>query len=251
MKTLHSRNSGNIITSMRTNDIASRPETSPLPWFGIWISPREPEDQELVVSPLKPPSEFLEHITKEFCDIGNDPLEDAEMATGEEDDEEVGGTISTEMSSYTLERYLADGEGSIRSQEPSISRPDYLRSTYPIDIKRELQKITSDISDVFRGMNISDDSIPEIHLQDLEASFGSEILEGLEGNTAECETGPQDMSEDGNDIFNLEDGDESVVVGPRDISPELESWISKSSLIVGNSLKPLVGGRKRKASTCQ
>ncbi|KAK6344920.1 hypothetical protein TWF718_006871 [Orbilia javanica] len=264
IEAMHNRISGNIRTSMHTNGVPSR--------LGIWTSPRAPEDQELAVSPLESPPGFLDHISKESCDIGNDPLGDTEMATGEGHDEEVGGTISTETSSYTLERYLADGEGSIRSQEPSISRPDYLRSTDPIDIKRELQKLASDISDVFQGMNISDDSIQETHLQDLEASFGSEILEGLEGNTAGHETNPQDMSEYENDIFSLEDGDESVVVGSPDISPELESWILKSSLIVGSSLKPLVGGategteltfqeedvqlpiphgRKRKASTCQ
>ncbi|KAF3083721.1 hypothetical protein TWF569_007408 [Orbilia oligospora] len=272
MKTLHSRNSDSIGASMHANDTASRPGASPLSWIGLWITPREPEDPELVVSPLEAPPGFLEGVLKETCDIEKDPLGDTEMETGEEHNEDVRGSMPTETSSYTLERYLADGKGSIRSQEPSISRPDYLRSTDLVDIKRELQKITSDISDVFQGMNISDDNIPEINLQDLEASFGSENLEGLEGNTAECETDAQDMSEDGNDIFSLEDGDESVVVGPQDISPELESWISKSSLIVGSSLKPLVGGavdstgltfqeedvhfpiphgRKRKASTCQ
>ncbi|KAF3125189.1 hypothetical protein TWF703_011047 [Orbilia oligospora] len=266
------RNSDSIGASMHANDTASRPGASPLSWIGLWITPREPEDPELVVSPLEAPPGFLEGVLKETCDIEKDPLGDTEMETGEEHNEDVRGSMPTETSSYTLERYLADGKGSIRSQEPSISRPDYLRSTDLVDIKRELQKITSDISDVFQGMNISDDNIPEINLQDLEASFGSENLEGLEGNTAECETDAQDMSEDGNDIFSLEDGDESVVVGPQDISPELESWISKSSLIVGSSLKPLVGGavdstgltfqeedvhfpiphgRKRKASTCQ
>ncbi|KAK6520241.1 hypothetical protein TWF506_000519 [Arthrobotrys conoides] len=272
-KTLHSRNSDIMRASMHGNDTASRPGVSPLSWIGLWTPPREPDDQELVVSPLEPPSGFLESISKESCDIEIDPSGDIEIEAGEGHNEDVRGSIPTEISSYTLERYLADGEGSIRSQEPSISRPDYLCSTDPVDIKlRELQKLTSDISDVFQGMNISDDNISEIHLQDLEASFGSEILEGLEGNTAECETDAQDMSESENDIFSLEDGDESVVVGPRDISPELESWISKSSLIVGSSLKPLVGGavnstglmfqeedvhfhipqrRKRKASTCQ
>ena len=87
----------------------------------------------------------------------------------------------------------------MQSQKPSISRPDFLRSTAPTDITKELQKLESDISDAFQGMNISDDGIPEIHLQDLEASFYSEILEGLEGADAEGETGPQELSEDESD----------------------------------------------------
>ncbi|KAK6522634.1 hypothetical protein TWF281_002071 [Arthrobotrys megalospora] len=269
IETQHSLNCGNRTTLMHLNDVALRSETSPHSWFDRWISPREPEDQELVVSPLETPSGFLDHFSKGSFDIAMDPLGDTEMATGEGQNDELEATIPTETSSYTLVRYLADSEGSMSSQEQSISRPDFLRSTAPIDIRRELQKLESDISDAFQGMNISDDGIPEIHLQDLEASFGSENLEGLEGDDAESETGPQELPEDENDIFSL-DGDEAVVVGPRGISPELESWISKSSLIVGSILKPLVGGvvdgtrsleedvhfhiphgRKRKASTCQ
>ncbi|KAK6496675.1 hypothetical protein TWF481_001664 [Arthrobotrys musiformis] len=247
--TLIGRNSVDTCTiaPINASSIALKPGISPLSRFAAWILPRDPEDQELVVSPLETPSGFLEHIAKDTGDIENDPLGDIEMRTGGEYGEEFRESISPETSSYTLTRFLEDGTGSKRS------------------IERELRQITSDLSDVLQGMKISDVDVPETHMRDLEASFGSENLEGLEGNTAECETDPQDNFEDENDIFSLEDGDEVVVAGPLEISPELESWISKSSLIVGRSLKPFVGGavdstgfpfhiphgRKRKASTCQ
>ncbi|KAK6340358.1 hypothetical protein TWF730_002119 [Orbilia blumenaviensis] len=264
-ETLHSRNGGDVTASMRLDDTTSKAETSPYSYYDRWISFRRPEDHEFAVSPLEAPSGFLENFSKESNSIAKDSLEDTEMTTGEEPYKEP----EAESGSYTLSRFLTYSEGPIRSQETSISRPDFPRSTGPDDIKKELQKLESDISDALQNMDISNDGIPESHLQSLEARFGSENLEGLEGNTAEDETDPQELLEEEEyDILDLEDGNEAIAASARAISPELESWISKSSL-VGSILKPLVGsafssigfpeehvhspvpqGQKRKASTC-
>ncbi|EPS41699.1 hypothetical protein H072_4416 [Dactylellina haptotyla CBS 200.50] len=236
-------------------------------WHDRCISLEVIEDFEcppppLPVSPLQKPDDLMGNISPTVEDMVLDPLGDIEMSTKEETIE--NGRIAVDATgqaadttSYPLVRYLEDGEVSTPSPKPSITRPDIIRSTAPIDIKKELQRFESDISHALEGMKLAADDGVESHLQGLEARFSLDDSKGLAGN----ETDPDD-------IFTL-DGDEAVVFGPRDISSELETWISESSLIVGRSLKPLAGsvvgstsfpeeqvhivphGRKRKASTCQ
>ncbi|KAK6539454.1 hypothetical protein TWF694_009678 [Orbilia ellipsospora] len=241
---------------------ADTPEDPPLAHFESYIPFNKEEEVEsflppLPVSPLRIPSEITERLLQDACDISLDPLYDIEMLTLED---ELDDVVPKDTTSYPLVRYLEDRGTSRLSQTPSINRPDIIRSTAPIDIQTELQRLESDISDALEGMNIATADTTEAHAR--VSPEGSKDL-------AEDETVRFCEAEEDDDIFTL-DGVEAVVFGPRNISSELESWISESSLIVGRSLKPLTGcvalassngfqekqvhvpqGRKRKASTCQ
>ncbi|KAF3934136.1 hypothetical protein ABW20_dc0100727 [Dactylellina cionopaga] len=235
-------------------------ETTPLSWLDRCMFRKHGEEPELSstplpVSPLETPSDFLGCFSQATDDVDLDPLGDIDMLVDDDMGIDTTDQQIVETPYHPMVRYLADIEDPTPSQQPSITRPDFIRSTAPVDIKSELQRFESDISDFFEGMNLSTNGSSEFPLQSLEASLDLEDSKnGAEGETRQ-------PSEENDDIFTL-DGDESVVIGPKDISPELESWISKSSLIVGRSLKPLTGGiegshiphgRKRKASTstCQ
>ncbi|KAF3907512.1 hypothetical protein AA313_de0201301 [Arthrobotrys entomopaga] len=241
-------------------------EASPLAYFDSYIPFNKCEEvgsflPPLPVSPLRTPSDIAERLSQAACDVSLDPLDDIEMLTLE-DELETLDAGAKDTASYPLERYLEDRESSSLSQTPSITRPDIIRSTAPIDIQTELQRLESDISDALEGMKIAPADDIKAHAG-VVGSDGSQDLAGDE-TVRFCE-------EEDDDIFTL-DGEEAVVFGPRDISSELETWISESSLIVGRSLKPLTGcvaggssnnngfpekqvnipqGRKRKASTCQ
>ncbi|KAF3939117.1 hypothetical protein ABW19_dt0200287 [Dactylella cylindrospora] len=231
----------------------------------------------LAISPLEAPLEFLDDFGPQQGDPLEDPLGDIEMVNA--DDEEAVNIDATEASGpetcYTLERFLADKTGSTPSQSPSPphSCPNLIPSEQaaPIDIKikTELQRFELDISSALEDMNLASDDEEEEWVVDdeEEAEEVHTISSNLEtkrdsdnGSNAGCGTENQDFGEDESDYIFTLDEDETVVVHPRGISPQLEAWISESSVIVGRSMKPFVGsvdtagfpkGRKRKASTCQ
>ncbi|KAJ6264467.1 hypothetical protein Dda_0613 [Drechslerella dactyloides] len=256
-------------------------ETGSISWLDVDITmplrntgELDPSVPPLPVSPLQPPSELSDALSPVAVEIALDPTGDDVILAGGENGEQKQSAIAEDTgiasadgrSSYLLGRYLADSEDAPPSEDlnsnPAIPFPEFIRSTAPIDIKTELQRFESDISEVLERMGLGDDdSDSELRLENLETSLCiSEDDDGLAERETESAALSHGMSDD-DDMFTLECDEVNAAVsagaGAREISPELDAWMSKSSLVGSNvKLLAVVGGvdrlplhgRKRKAS---